>query len=369
MLHTSCVTVEESLHPALPGCLGAFLGHAHALYGDRIDEWAREKRLGPVIYGVGGAVDEYFTPAFLEECRQSYFNMIGRSHFFLREANRVTARLRAYHIESLAWRGSVHGRDLYGDAGVRYGTDLDILVRAADQRRALRVLVMAGYRLRERAPPAWFLARHHLHWPMVSFDGRVPIDVHWTVDHPYTTGPRVSTDVFLDRRDHVAPILLAALHAEKESRMRTCADEDELRDRVLRTGPVWPWLDLALMIDTARQKGHERELERLAEAYGAEMPVHRARAVVARWFGVGGDTAFPFETTKNRLVSTNRPWATRLALRIGCRPEVLLDWVDYIRESESWVERGVRCLKVLRLAGDTVIFAVHDWGKRRKQGT
>jgi len=220
--------------------------------------------------------------------------------------------------------------------------------------------------LRERAPPAWYLARHHLHWPMVSFDGRVPIDVHWALDHPdTTTGSRVATDIFLDRRDHVASILLAALHAEKESRLRTCADEDELRDRVLETGPVWPWLDLALMIDAALRKGHERELERLAEAYGVEKTIHRARAVVARWFGVEGPTAFPFETTKKRAVLAERPWASRLAERIGCRPEVLLDWVDYIRDPESWTERAVRCLRILRLAGDTVISGVYGWGKRR----
>ena len=365
MRNSSCVTVEQSLHPALVRCLCALLGHAHALQGDHIHAWVRRQRLEPLIYGVGGAADDYFTAAFLDECRQAYINMIGRSHSFLREADRVTAHLRTHEIDSLAWRGSVYSRDLYGDAGLRYGTDLDILVRPADRLRALRILIDAGYRLRERAPPVWFLRRHHLHWTIHSPDGRVPIDVHWAVDHPYTTGPRVSTDVFLDSRNGVAPILLAALHAEKESRLRTCGDEDELRDRILRKGPVWPWLDLALMFDTSMREGRERELERLAEAHGAATLIQRARAVVSRWFGVDGPTAFTLAPGRKwREVADDR-WAIRLAERIGCRTEVLLDWVDYIRDPASWPERAIRCLKVLRLVGDMAVCALYDWGKRR----
>ena len=366
MLHSSCVTVEQSLHPALTRCLRALLGHAHTLRGVPIHEWVRRQRLEPLIYGVGGPVDDFFTAAFLDECRQAYINLIGRSHYFLREADRVTARLRAYAIDSLAWRGSVYSRDLYGDAGLRYGTDLDILVSPADRLRALRILIDAGYHLRERAPPVWFLLRHHLHWPILSPDGRVPIDVHWAVDHPYSTGPHVAADVFLNSRNPVAATLLAALHAEKESRLRTCNDEDELRDRIFRKGPVWPWLDLALMVDTVMREGRERELEQLAEAHGAAALIQRVRAVVSNWFGVRGHTAFTFVPGRKRRTVADDRWAIRLAERIGCRTEVLLDWVDYIRDPRSWLERAIRCLKVLRLAGDVAVCGLYEWGKGRR---
>jgi hypothetical protein len=355
--------MDKGVNKELARCLRALVVYAHAIHGDWVEQWVREKRLCPVIYGVDGAVDECFSPPFLQECRNAYFHMIGKSHRFLAEAERVTALLMANGIDSLAWRGAVYGQELYGDAGVRCYSDLDILVSPVHQRSALRVLCGAGYRLRNGKLPVWFLARHHLHWPMLSPDGQVPIDVHWAVDHPYTIGPRVPVDVFLADKHGLARILLAALHVEKEARLRTCESEEELCDRVFRVGPVWPWLDMALMISDASNAGRDDEMDQYAERQGAGILMGRVRYVLARWFDVSGDGRFIFRPTSKRTHRVGRPWVVTVAAGIGCRADVLLDWVDYAGETVSPVEKIKRLLKVFRLACDSAVVGVYGFGK------
>lgn len=358
-----CVITAESVHPDLARCLHSLMFHARAIHGESLEGWVRKQRLGPVVYGVGGAVDEFFSASFLDECRHAYFHMIGRSHGFLAEAERVKTLLIANGIDALAWRGAVYGQDLYGDSGLRCYSDLDILISPAYQRRALSVLCRAGYRLRKGILPAWFLARHHLHWPLVSPDGRVPVDVHWALDHPYTSGPRVSTDVFLEDKKGVAQILLAALHVEKETRLRTCVNEDDLRNRLFVVGPVWPWLDLAVMINAALRNSRERELDVLAEMHGASALMSRVRFVLSRWFDVAGSGQFVFRPQTLGGNIAERQWAVRLAECMGCRADVLLDWVEYLREPVSWHERTIRALRILRLACDSALVGVYGFGR------
>lgn len=361
----SCLETGPCIHPALARCLEALLIHARGLHGGGLEAWVRTQRLEPVLYGVGGAVDRFLSEPFLAECRQAYMNMLGRSHLFLGHAERIQAVLEAGGVASRAWRGAVYGRDLYGDAGLRCYADLDILVGPADRQRARRVLTGAGYRMRSGALPPWFLARHHLHWPMTSPDGRVPVDVHWAVDHPYAIGPLVPADVFLDARNAAANLLLAALHAEKESRLRMCADEPGLRDRLLRIGPVWPWLDLALMFESAVEAGAEGEVDRFAEAHEAGALMRRARAVVSRWFGVAGCGEFVFtKGSAGRRSATGHGWSIRLARGLGCRADVLLDWTDYLRAPVTGPERIIRWLRILRLACDAALCGAIACGKR-----
>jgi hypothetical protein len=323
---------------------------------------------------VGGVVDEFFSASFLDECRDAYLYMIRRSHRFLEESERIKAILIAGGIDMLAWRGAVYGRDLYGDAAVRCYSDLDILVSPVHQHRVLGMLRGEEYRLRGGGLPEWFIARHHLHWPMVSPDGQVPIDVHWAVDHPYTVGPRVPVDVFLGDKNGVAQILLAALHVEKEARLRTCSREEDLRDRLLRNGPVWPWMDLAIMVSGASRTGCEDELATLAEKHGAAALMGRVRFVLSRWLGVPGAGRFIYRPEPKGRTIAERPWAMRLAERMGCRADVLLDWVDYLREPVSKSKRMIRLLSVLRLAFDSVLAVGYGIGRgvfmgcRRKIG-
>lgn len=357
------IIVANGIHPDLARTLHALVLQARALHGDTLEDWVRRQRLAAVIYGVGGVVDEFFSAAFLDECRSAYFYMMRRSHRFLAEAERITAILSSSGIDMLVWRGAVYGRDLYGDAAVRCYSDLDILVNPVHQRRVLGVFRNEGYRLREGMLPEWFIARHHLHWAMVSPDGQVPIDVHWAVDHPYTVGPRVPVDVFLSDKNGVAQILLAALHVEKEARLRICGSEADLRDRLLGRGPVWPWLDLALMMDTASRKGCEDELAAMVEKHGAGPLMGRVRFVLSHWLGVPESGGFVYRTEPMRRTVVERPWVIRLAERMGCRAAVLLDWVDYLREPVSTSERMIRLLRVLRLAFDSVLSGGYAVGR------
>jgi hypothetical protein len=91
------------------------------------EAWIRRHRLEPLVYGV--EVDSLpFRPDFISECRAAYINMSGRAVRFRSEADRLVNVLSQSGIPSVAWRGVFHGDALYGDPGLRYCTDIDLIV-------------------------------------------------------------------------------------------------------------------------------------------------------------------------------------------------------------------------------------------------
>ena len=59
----------------------------------------------------------------------------------------VVERLREAAIPSVPFKGPTLAQLVYGDVGLRYASDLDVLVGAADVARAVEVLLAAGWRL------------------------------------------------------------------------------------------------------------------------------------------------------------------------------------------------------------------------------
>jgi len=329
----------------------------------RFRQWVRTQRLEPLLYGLeldGVELGE----AFLEECRAAYFNMIGRSQLFLHESDRLTQILSSAGIEAVAWRGVIYGRDLYQDPALRYCTDIDLIAPRDQRWMALDVLSRNGYHLRSRLVPRWYLARHHLHWPLMRNDGRIPVDLHWAVDHPYRQNAAETRNMTGLTRPAMR-LAAAVIHAEKESRLRYAATMAEMEYRLLEDGPILPWLDLALMIKQA-DAAALREFIEWMNAISRSRELNRALWIVRTYFDVSieeyayQDLVFVGEPRGFRNWVVSRKFVGAIAEAIGCRPEALMDWVDYLVPGDHGAVTGFarRCGRVMLLLMDSILCGV-----------
>jgi hypothetical protein len=96
----------------------------------------------------------------------------------------VVAALERSRVQTVALKGPVLSRWLYGDSGFRRFGDLDVVVDPTDRATALRVLTALGYQLRfgmsERTAAAVYGALGA--WSLVG-GGPQPLDVHWRLAH------------------------------------------------------------------------------------------------------------------------------------------------------------------------------------------
>jgi len=335
------------------------------------EAWIRHHRLEPLIYGVE-LNSMSFRLEFIDECRKAYINMTGRAVLFCSESKRLVEVLAASGLSSIAWRGVIYGDELYGDPGLRYCTDVDLMVAPEHRGKALECLLRDEYQLRNRLIPRWYLHRHHLHWPLINHAGTVPVDLHWAVDHPYKNA---TMPVDLPSMSHMEGKLQAAVyHAEKECRLFHLHDVSASVARLLQQGPLLPWLDLGLMMARATHE-EQATAHRHMDERGHGALWSRAMAIIESF-------EHPTEVAADRTsISLKRPafsFAEKFAVRFGCRAEALTDWVDYLSArsmAPRWYQRvldhGIRWAKVIRLAVDTVVcggwMAIQKLSHRKKR--
>jgi hypothetical protein len=330
------------------------------------ETWIRRHRLEPLIYGV--ELPQWkFDEVFMDECRHAYFNMIGRANLFTRESEKLVELLSSKGIRSYAWRGVIHGQSLYGDPALRYCTDIDLMVAPAAKWEALKVMLDDGYRLRSGVLPKWYLARHHLHWPLISADGKIPVDLHWAVDHPYQQTGLNGIISTMDEND-ISRCIICLQHAEKESRFRFCDSTDDMKRKLLDQGPILPWFDVALIAGKLSREQLQEVERRMPQGPWRGM-FKRSIWICHEIFGISfGERAISepsFEGRRDRFLTgllTTGSFMRGVAEKIGCRPEALTDWVDYLDGTSDglplWQKVGSkisRTAHVLKLFLDTVI--------------
>jgi hypothetical protein len=316
------------------------------------EAWLVRHRLEPLVYGVE-ELGLDVSPAFLAACHQAYCNMAARAVRFRAEIDRMCAGLRAAGIPVLAWRGVVAGETLYGDPGLRYCTDIDLLVAPGDQHRSLAAAKQLGYGLRAGLSPQWFLARHHLHWPLMHRESGIPLDLHWAVDHPYRGLPSPAFPGEALSGNNA--LLFAVRHAEKEARLWRFGDGETAAASVLSDGPLLPWLDVLLLrgaYDRAAWAAWIATLDR-ATARVAQRVAWVIDRIEGRVPAPETGSAFVGSETGD---ATDAPKAVVwIARAVGCRTDALMDWTDYLRDPVSWGERMLRTARVGRLAFDAAL--------------
>jgi Uncharacterised nucleotidyltransferase len=133
--------------------------------------------LGERILTAGGGLAPAQFAQAVERAKQD-----ARRHgqFLQLLAARVTSALTNAGVASLLLKGPALGELLYGDAGYRQGSDVDVLVAPGDLPRAIAVAVGLGYE-----PPDDPLARDglpQLHCTLSHAEGLLPdLELHWRV--------------------------------------------------------------------------------------------------------------------------------------------------------------------------------------------
>lgn len=158
-------------------------------------DWAKvlatdvNKRMQTLLYKVlktTGQLDQF--PA---EVRNEFEAGVSKAADY---ARMMSHSLRHYlqqsavqHIDTVVLKGLSLSINLYEDAAVRPGGDIDILVRASDVAASLAILDKMG--LGQNWPKLMdddYYKRHHLHLQRCSKDAQLWYEIHWAVEHPLT---------------------------------------------------------------------------------------------------------------------------------------------------------------------------------------
>lgn len=101
-------------------------------------------------------------------------------HRYLHQAAKMS-------IETVVHKGLSLSINVYDNATLRPGGDIDILVRQDQVQDAIAVLEKMGLgRYWPDLLDDRYYERHHLHQQRSSRDYRVWFEIHWALDHPYT---------------------------------------------------------------------------------------------------------------------------------------------------------------------------------------
>jgi hypothetical protein len=82
-------------------------------------------------------------------------------------------------VEAVPYKGPALATFIYGDESMRIMGDLDLIVRPADVRPAMRALQSKGYSLRERAMGGHRLDLRNTYHLEFSHPARFPVELHW----------------------------------------------------------------------------------------------------------------------------------------------------------------------------------------------
>ncbi|NCC51597.1 MAG: hypothetical protein EOM20_10310 [Spartobacteria bacterium] len=228
-----------------------------------ITDLVRTNRLEPVFGKyLAEAPPEYdVLRPLISECESAYKKCLLHGCNHLHAGATLWRQLEDAAIPCIAYKGPFHGEMLYGDTGMRYFADIDLLVHPDQAEQARRLAQAHGWTLRNPYVPLSFYRRHHLHWPLRNEQTDVLCDLHWFVDHPYKLY-RINYHAIFDHSQLVshngftwrypAPddlLLLACVNLIKECRNRVTDIFEQTGDRpILQNGILRYWLDMALIL-------------------------------------------------------------------------------------------------------------------------
>jgi hypothetical protein len=118
----------------------------------------------------------------LEQLRSRFHANQLRNLYLSGELLKLLRELKAQNIPALPYKGPVLAAYAYGNVGLRWFGDLDILVRDTDVPRVTELLTSLGYRAQYRMTKAQEAAfmRYERQFAFVRNDG-CAVEIHWTV--------------------------------------------------------------------------------------------------------------------------------------------------------------------------------------------
>jgi hypothetical protein len=140
-------------------------------------------RVAPLLYRTLAALSpsSSIPVSALDTLREAYRRTTLHNALLLRELASVLSALDERGIDAIALKG-IAMLDVYGDAGVRSMTDIDILVRPQALGAAQRALIAVGF-VSEPGPDIEEQAASSHHIAPLERSGTY-VEVHWTIERP-----------------------------------------------------------------------------------------------------------------------------------------------------------------------------------------
>ena len=155
-------------------------------------------RLLPVVYRVLGQT----------HLEGSYRGSAASSLLYEYEIRKIFNRFDVLGIKAILLRGLYLGFQIYKDPALRPFTDIDLLIEKRSMERAKRALGELGYSYSPLLFPEEFFLDVHLHLLYFQPKHGIRCEVHWAIDHPFTTYDIKMEEVF----ETSTPIDLQGIH-------------------------------------------------------------------------------------------------------------------------------------------------------------
>lgn len=194
--------------------------------------------------------------AFDEAYRRCLLHGVKR----LNQALEIVRELEQHGVPAIALRGPFAGVSFYGDVGLRYFTDVDLLIHRRDKRTAWDLLRGKGFSLSNPVMTKGVYDRHHLQWPLANAQSGLQLDLHWALDHPYKL-LRIDYDNLFaqshrasreegDWREAgpVHQVLLSCIHLMREQPFLTGDPAVPNVEAVVADCKLTLWAELALLV-------------------------------------------------------------------------------------------------------------------------
>ncbi len=314
---------------------------------------------------------------------------------------RYLLRAEARGLETVVLKGLSLSSEIYGDVSIRPGGDIDVLVRREAVAACLETLDAIG------VGAYWpnlladgFYERHHLHQQRSTKDLRVWFEIHWALDHPYTT-LTIDYEALMDRTrpssllgapvralDAADQLLSLAVHLVKHAiYLPSTVERPDLPSVILADGMLIYYLDVA---EVVRARAADLDWEAVihrAHAWGATASMGAVLQVARNWLaapvpdevlaalpvrGSGPVTRWAMQRMADQQLAGHQRGDQRLAWRLltltnGAfilRPIRMLDSVVYLLPDDEYLRRrygragaGLRLRHLLRALAQFVRFA------------
>ena len=153
------------------------------LNGERLLRLTDHHRIVPQVFERLSACSRMLPGHVLDALRTRYRDNARKTLWFTRELFRILGHLESAGIKTLAYKGPVLAKTLYGDVTERQYSDLDILIRPEDVPRAKAALLALGHtcgpELREQEEPAYIASGCGYIFHTAA--GRNLLDLQWRI--------------------------------------------------------------------------------------------------------------------------------------------------------------------------------------------
>ncbi len=192
---------------------------------------------------------------------KSYQKSMASTVLSAHEVGRVFDGFDRAGVRAILLRGLYLGCRVYGNPALRPFTDIDVLVEKGSTAKACEALESLGYHHSVFALPQQFFLDAHLHLHYFHPELRVPCEVHWAVEHPFTLydirmgevfETAISTDLEGIRCYDIKPelrLVLLLVHLQKHLfYLRHRYDAPDLVEQIAKDGQLLRVLDPYLFL-------------------------------------------------------------------------------------------------------------------------